>query len=256
MERRILTRMDRMKPETRKRLNQLNRAFYAATAADFDATRQRAWAGWHDLLAIVDLPLDSLLDLGCGNGRFGRFIAENQEEPLRYIGCDNNQPLLDIAREALACHPHVQSRLIRRDIVSHGLPAQKARMVALFGVLHHVPGFEQRRELVAEAAARTEPGGWLVFTAWRFMEDEKLRKRILPWSGGFEVEKNDYLLDWRRGQIAERYCHYIDAAEHEALVAASGLRLAGDYRADGAGGNLNRYAVLQNQTGQAKARPA
>ena len=245
-----------MKPETRKRLNQINRAFYAATAADFDATRQRPWAGWRDLLSIVDLPLDSLLDLGCGNGRFGCFIAEEQRQPFVYIGCDNNRHLLESARAALGRYAHVESRLMERDIIGPGLPAQMAEMAALFGVLHHVPGFEERRALVAEAAARTKPGGWLVFTAWRFLEDEKLRKRVLPWSGEFEIEKHDYLLDWRRGQVAARYCHYIDDAEHAALVAASGLTLVADYRADGASGRLNRYAVLQNQTGQAKACPA
>ena len=53
------------------------------------------------------------------------------------------------------------------------------------------------------------------------------------------------LLDWRRGVHAARYCHYIDDAEHEALVAATGLELEADFRADGAGGQLNRYAVLR-----------
>ena len=252
----FLTPIVDMKLETRLRLNRINRDFYARTASDFDATRQRAWAGWRDLLAFVDLPLESVLDLGCGNGRFGRFIADSQREPFVYSGCDNNQQLLESAREQLSAYTHVTTRLIEMDIISGGLPETKAQMVALFGLLHHVPGYEHRRELVAEAAARTLPGGWLVFTAWRFLEDEKLRRRVMPWSGEVAIEKNDFLLDWRRGQVSTRYCHYIDDDEHEALVNASGLTLVADYRADGASGRLNRYAVLRKRARPAKASPA
>jgi hypothetical protein len=114
-------------------------------------------------------------------------------------------------------------------------------LVALFGVLHHIPGAERRLDLLRRLAACVVPGGWLVFSEWHFYEDEHLRARILPWSDEMHVEAGDYLLDWRRGTVALRYCHYVDDAEHARLVAATSLTPAAEYRADSA----NLYTVLQ-----------
>ncbi|MCY3978559.1 MAG: class I SAM-dependent methyltransferase, partial [Chloroflexi bacterium] len=86
---------------TIERLNQINRDFYRATAAEFDATRQAAWRGWERLLAEIDLPVESALDLGCGNGRFALFLAARQTQPFRYIGGAFNADPLAHARRQL-----------------------------------------------------------------------------------------------------------------------------------------------------------
>jgi len=61
-----------------------------------------------------------------------------------------------------------------------------------------------------------------------------------------QVEAGDYLLDWRRGERALRYCHYVDDAEQAQLVAATGLKLVTQYRADGSTGDANLYTVMKN----------
>lgn len=234
-----------MNRSTVERLNQINRDFYRATASEFDATRQKAWRGWERLLAEIDLPVESALDLGCGNGRFALFLAARQAQPFRYIGVDSSADLLAQARRQLAEVGKVDAMLIERDIVLAALPRHSARLVTLFGLIHHVPGFARRRELIAAAAACVAPGGYLALAAWRFYEQERFRRRIVPWGGDIAVERHDYLLDWRRGPRALRYCHYVDDEEHAELVAASGLSVIADFRADGAEGDLNRYTVLR-----------
>ena len=245
-----------MNRSTIKRLNRINRDFYCATAAEFDAARQAAWQGWERLLAVIDLPLRSVLDLGCGNGRFASFLAARQSQRFEYIGIDSNADLLARARRQAAAAPNIEARLIEADIVLDRPPREQAQLVALFGLLHHVPGFSNRRALMAAAARSVLPGGYLVFAAWRFYERARFRERIQPWPAGIEVEAHDYLLDWRRGERALRYCHYVDDAEHAQLIDATGLPVIADYRADGAERDLNRYTVLRKTAGRSEPEPA
>lgn len=180
-----------------------------------------------------------VLDVGCGNGRFGVFIAENLQGAFSYTGLDSSAVLLERARLALA---HVQAQLRVHDLVTAPLGEDMGQfdLVVLFGVLHHVPGAARRLDLMRRLARCVALGGWLVFSEWHFYEDERLRARILPWDAEMQVEPGDYLLDWRRGTTALRYCHYVDEQEHQELLAATGLVRVAEFRADSA----NLYSVL------------
>jgi tRNA (uracil-5-)-methyltransferase TRM9 len=232
---------------TIRRLNAINRAFYAGTAAAFDETRQAAWPGW--MRALPYLPAARplrVLDIGCGNGRFGAFLAEALPDArIDYTGLDGNAALLGAARARLSAIPGVRLYLAQMDLIE-APPAVRGSydIVAVLGFLHHVPAAELRVRLLRLLARTLAPGGVLLFTAWCFYESPRFRGRIVPWPDGLEVEDGDYLLDWRKGEVALRYCHYIDEAEHERLAAATGLCEAARYRADGRGGALNRYSVL------------
>ena len=233
-----------MKQETINQLNAINRAFYQTTAQEFDATRGRAWAGWEALSDYLSAPL-SVLDVGCGNGRFGIFLAENLSGKIDYLGIDNNLALLDYARRSLADYEHLNAVLTEKDVITEALPVNQYDLVVLFGVIHHVPGYANRQSFVQALAERVKPGGQLVIAAWRFYEYERFRKRLVDWDDEIEVEKNDYLLDWRRGERALRYCHYVDDKELDSLVRTSGLSEITRYRADGSDNRMNAYLVLR-----------
>jgi tRNA (uracil-5-)-methyltransferase TRM9 len=233
-----------MDEATRQRLNAINREFYVTTAAEFDQTRGKAWAGWVTLRDYLTAPL-AVLDVGCGNGRFGVFLAETLSATITYHGIDNNSALLDYAKIALAGLPPISATFTQQDIITQPPETGSYNLVVLFGVLHHVPGAAERLKFMQQLAERVAPDGLLCFASWRFYDYPRFRERIVPWSADFEVEAGDYLLDWRRGERALRYCHYVDDSEQAALITATGLSEVTTYRADGADNRMNVYSLLR-----------
>jgi tRNA (uracil-5-)-methyltransferase TRM9 len=245
-----------MDAATITRLNTINRDFYAVTADAFDATRGTSWPGWEQVLdGVTDASSASgrtlrVLDVGCGNGRFGVFLAERlagRGVTLDYTGVDSNARLLHHAQESLAERAGMVARLMQQDVVEQPLMEGEYDLVTLFGVIHHIPGAAQREHFMQQVAVRVQPGGHLAFAAWCFYESARLRERIVSWPDDLVVEAHDYLLDWRRGERALRYCHYVDETEHERLIQATGLNNVTTYRADGEGGQMNRYSVLRRE---------
>jgi SAM-dependent methyltransferase len=187
----------------------------------------------------------NVLMKGWGGGSSPSALS-TQYSVLTYTGLDSSPALLAHARSALADKPDLTFTLQQRDIIENPPDSGQYDLVVLLGVLHHIPGFAQRQTFMHQLAARVKAGGLLVFAAWRFYEYPRFRDRITPWPEDIQVEANDYLLDWRRGEYSLRYCHYTDDAEHDSLVAATGLTQIETFRADGQGGTANRYSILRS----------
>src|SRR5689334_4959803 len=117
-----------MDATTIARLNQINREFYRIAAEDFDETRGESWPGWERLLPYLRAPLSVVLDVGCGNGRFGMFLQENivgaqilapLQPMIVYHGVDSNTTLLRHAHATLQDLPGLTITLEVRDIVEN-----------------------------------------------------------------------------------------------------------------------------------------
>lgn len=249
-----------MNDETVRVLNDINRRFYREHAAEFSATRAEPWPGWTPLIALLaQLGLDrdlSVLDLGCGNGRFARFLrVALAPREFRYVGIDASPELLKQAGEGA---PDTRDfTWICGDFVevpaTEVLPPGPFSLIALFGVLHGIPGRDQRRALLAAAADRLRPGGLLTVTAWRLDAFARFADKLLPCEQATpridarELEAGDRLLPWGNGD-AVRYCHTGGEAEAEALLAELPLERVADWRADGRENSLNRYFALRRDS--------
>ncbi len=254
-----------MDEATRARLLQLNRDFYEREADAFGATRDHPWPGWQRVLQALPTKTEPLrvLDAGCGNGRFAVCLDDAYPGRLDYVGVDASPALLAAAaRRARGGGKDRTFRFVRADLVEgpDAIPRGPFDLVVLFGVLHHVPGFETRVRLVARLAERLAEGGRLAATIWRFGADPRVRGRTVPIPSRLteiapeSLEPGDELLRWGDSDEVVRYCHFADDCEIDRLlerVRASGLALEARFRSDGRGDALNEYLVWWKPGGPA-----
>lgn len=242
-----------MNPRTRELLQSLNRDFYEKHAGSFDSTRDHPWPGFRRVLDRLPSGPRTLLDAGCGNGRFALFLAETERVDVAYTGIDASQALLSSCRKRTRHLSRSPLRFVRCDLLQErDLPVGPFDAIVLFGVLHHVPGFEQRVKLITRLASRLAPGGFLAATLWRFGSDPRVAGRTVAWQDQpigidpAELEPGDHLLRWGTSPDVVRYCHFVDDPEVERLLARAGeagLELIDRFRSDGKTGDLNEYLV-------------
>jgi SAM-dependent methyltransferase len=243
-----------MNDVTVEALAAINRAFYRDRAAEFSAARPAPWPGWQRLLpalrATPGTAAVRALDVGCGHGRFARWLAEAlAPRPLEITGVDASEPLLDVARRTGP--PGARWQI--GDVVwaPDALPAGPFELVSLIAVIHGVPSRERRRALLSACAGRVAPQGWLVLTTWLRGE----RERAVDWNSyssraGMpidctQLEPGDRLIPWGSGDGMVRYFHFFDESELSTWTAGLPLALEERFRADGSTGDQNEYLVFR-----------
>jgi len=239
-------------PSTHKKLLDLNRRFYSQYAAEFSGTRQQSWQGWRRILDRFEgRPGISILDLGCGNGRFAAASDRQLTAAVDYVGVDASAELIEEASWRLEDLDSVTFDVAVADVLSPRAPVWSGRqfdLVVLFGLLHHVPGAKRRAQLLSRAAKRVAPGGLMAVSFWQLGESERLMSRTIdPKEIGLtkkSLEEGDHLLKWGERE-AVRYCHHSTPEEAADLVDAVGLPGIETYRADGKDGQMNLYWLLQ-----------
>lgn len=224
---------DAYSPHVIRKLNDLTSDFYTREAASFSATRQAPWHGWERVWKLITahdavqnpfpshaarVPDDdtgdsgaplTILDLGCGNLRFERFLAERTNAPLRVTALDNCPDLASPEIGALsAAFPHslrsssAASKTKEEDASGQGanppektivdlraldiveslldgtfadrLPRNSHDLAVAFGLMHHLPTFALRARVLEGLLGFLRPGGFAVVSFWQFLNDPRL----------------------------------------------------------------------------------
>jgi tRNA (uracil-5-)-methyltransferase TRM9 len=238
---------ERMEEEIERRLLALNRSFYERLALPFAQTRERAQPGFARLLEYMPQPCSRVLDVGCGEGRFGRFLSARGFTGS-YLGLDFSEALL--VRAATALPETFDSAFLVRDLAGHAALSGLGGfdLIVCLAVLQHIPGRENRVRLMREMAQHLAPGGHVFLSTWQFMDSERQRRKLVRWQdAGLDPERmepGDHLLSWQSGGYGYRYVAHIDATETHRLVSTAGLGMVAQFRSDGREGNLNLYTVM------------
>jgi len=138
---------------------------YLPNYAD-DAFYQHAYWSWgyrylggmHVTREICDEePYGSLLDLGCGDGRFIAELSRSRSD-LRLLGVDYSERAIGLAS---ALNPDVDYRA--SDILQDDLAGEQFDVVTLVEVIEHIPP-EDLPLFVQRAVSFLRPGGRLILT--------------------------------------------------------------------------------------------
>jgi tRNA (uracil-5-)-methyltransferase TRM9 len=233
-----------MDSNTAGKLLDLNRQFYQTFGSAFSSTRARLQPGVQRILAGLQGD-ETILDLGCGNGELARALGRRGARGT-YTGLDFSRPLLEAAAPR---GEGLRATFLPADLSDPGWAASFAPasfdLVFAFAVLHHIPGAELRLEILSQVHGLLRPGGRFVHSEWQFLASPRLQARLQAWEqaglSASQVERGDYLLDWRQGGRALRYVHAFDLAELDGLAAAGGFQVQETFHSDGEGGELGLY---------------
>jgi SAM-dependent methyltransferase len=239
-----------MVPELVQQLIDINREFYTAFASAFAESRSLAQPSLHRLLAYVP-PGGRVLDVGCGHGRVAHLL-DRDRPGASYLGLDFSARLVRLAQEETASLTKVKVAFDVADLTEPGWSERlgdcRFDTILLLAVLHHIPAYQNRLEVLNTLGDHLRPSGRLVVSAWQFTTNPRMRRKIVSWDrvaiDPAGLEPGDYLLDWKRGGVGYRYCHLIDEEELARLATGSGLQLLGSWRADGKEGDLSLFGLL------------
>ena len=237
-----------MTPEIAEHLVALNHTFYEKFATQFSRSRQRPWPGFARLATELPRPCSRFLDMGCGDGRLGRYLFD-QKRISAYVGVDFSAGLLGagLLDEQI---PHDEMRFVERDISLSGCLDGLGQFegIACVATLQHIPGHANRVRLLREMADHLEPNGRIVLANWQFMHNERQQRKVLPWSevglSTSDVEAGDFLLSWERGGFGRRYVAMLDEAATGKMADSAELTIVDHFYSDGREGNLNLYTIL------------
>lgn len=196
---------------------------YDQLAVDWDRTRQYVSDGSQDFLQYIKVG-DRVLDAGCGNGRLVKLFSTVN---VKYVGLDNSQALLAVARKNFP-----QAKFVAGDILRLPFADQSFDAVFCVAALHHLPTGRLRRQALAEINRVLIPAGFLILLNWSW-RSPKIRRRLVNYTitklfKGSELDWGDIYVGWGQTNI-QRYVHLFSQSGTKSLLDQTGYQVRANY---------------------------
>lgn len=212
-----------MKVSEQNRLLKIVSNNYRDIAGLFDATRKKHV--WPELEVLAENIKDgqSVLDVGCGNGRLLEVLSDKN---LNYLGVDNSLELIELAKKNYSNYDFKVVDILELDKII----TQKFDFVISVAVLHHLPGKELRQQALEQL--KKVASGQIIFSVWKLWGRKKYQKYLFKniWQkiiGISQLDFGDILFPWKNNQgkvVSQRYYHAFTKNELKILLKKVGFK--------------------------------
>ena len=208
-------------------------SFYNHEAKKYYETRKKFWKEGELLLEEMDSfegKKVSILEFGCGSGRFASFLRERYSGKFSYVGVDLSEGLLSYAQKE-----NPKLTFICEDISEFVVKQKQESFDIIIGTssFQHIPSFKERLFLMKHFYRLLKYDGKVIMTNWslshRFIKKHwgEIAKAMGRYVLSFgKASRRDILVPWtNKGQTFKRYYHLFDLKELKRLSDFSGLNL-------------------------------
>ena len=204
-----------MDQDLAQKLLEKTKSNFNRIASEFSHTRRYLWPELVNLFRGYIKYGESVLDIGCGNGRLlDLYIGMIVD----YVGIDNSEKQIE---EAIKRYPN--RVFLTGDALNLPFSENYFDKVFSIAVLHEIPSSELRKKFLQEAKRVLKDNGLIFLTVWDLRNRKLLSLkysflRLIKRSG---LDKGDVFIRW--GREVERYYHVFGEKEIRKLVKEAGF---------------------------------
>jgi len=209
-----------MRNKTAKELLAKVKKDYSKISTEFNITRKRDWKEFLTILPFIKNK-ETLVDLGCGNGRFTEFL-KNHKKHVNYIGIDNNKELLGKAKENFG------AKFQEGDLLKTGLPSNSVDHIISIAAFHHIPSKKLRIKSLREINRTLKQNGTFSLTVWNLFQPKYKKyiwrsrlKHILSFG---KYDSRDTFIPWGKTGV-KRYYYAFTKNEIKNLLEKNGFTI-------------------------------
>lgn len=204
---------------------------YQTIAEDFSTTRQVEWKEFVFFKPYLK-ENDSILDLGCGNGRLVKFLQDHyQDKKFNYLGIDNSSKLIKLAK---LIHPKFE--FIEGDLINIPQEENKYDIVFCIAAFHHLPSKKLRIKALNEMHRVLTKNGIIIITVWNLWQSkyfkenmDALLKSVLSLG---KHRFNDLYIPWKDADQlvkTKRFYHNFMPFELNSLIKKSNFKILDNF---------------------------
>lgn len=214
-----------MHPKTAQKLLSKVVEDYDNISTEFDQTRQTNWKEFEVFLPYIK-ENQFLGDLGCGNGRFYKFIKQHRQ--IKYLGIDNSEKLLAKAKLEFPETDNNKHQFIKGDLLNLPIADNSLNVAAAIASIHHIPGKELRQKAIQELHRVLKKNGLALITVWNLFQPRYKKyvwfSRLKSLLSFGKYNARDTFIPWGKTSI-KRYYYAFTEAEISSLLKKSGFKI-------------------------------